>query len=61
MAHRGLQCRKPVFRPLHRYLELPDFPASDEADTVAISLPIYPSLSEDEVRLASQILQEELR
>ena len=61
MAHRGLQCRKPVFRPLHRYLELADFPASDEADDVAISLPIYPSLSDDDVKLASQILQEELR
>jgi dTDP-4-amino-4,6-dideoxygalactose transaminase len=61
MARRGLQCRKPVFRPLHRYLELPDFPASDEADTSAISLPIYPSLTEVEVRQAAQILQEELR
>jgi len=29
LAHRGLHCRKPVFRPLHRYLELPDFPCSD--------------------------------
>lgn len=61
MAHRGLQCRKPVFRPLHRYLELADFPASDEADEVALSLPLYPSLTEEEVKLASQILQEELR
>ena len=26
LAHRGVHCRKPVFRPLHRYLELPDFP-----------------------------------
>ena len=61
MAHRGLQCRRPVFRPLHRYLELPDFPASDEADGVAISLPIYPSLTEVEIRQAAQILQDELR
>ncbi len=61
MAHRGLQCRKPVFRPLHRYLELSDFPATDEADALAISLPIYPSLSEDDVRLAAHILQEEFR
>ncbi len=61
LAHRGLQCRKPVFRPLHRYLDLPDFPASDEADGAAISLPIHPSLTEEEVRQAAQILQEELR
>ncbi len=61
VAHRGVQCRKPVFRPLHRYLELPDFPASDEADGTAISLPIHPSMTEDEVRLVAQILREELR
>ena len=61
VAHRGVQCRKPVFRPLHRYLELSDYPASDEADRSAISLPIYPSLTEVEVRQAAQVLREELR
>ncbi len=61
LAHRGIHCRKPVFRPLHRYLELPDFPASDEVDAAAISLPIHPSLTEDAVRQVAQILQEELR
>lgn len=61
LAHRGIQCRKPVFRPLHRYLDLPDFPASDEADGAAISLPIHPSLTEGQVRQVAQILQEELR
>ncbi|MDR4476960.1 MAG: DegT/DnrJ/EryC1/StrS family aminotransferase [Nitrospira sp.] len=61
LAQRGIHCRKPVFRPLHRYLELPDFPASDEVDAAAISLPIHPSLNEDAVRQVAQILQEELR
>lgn len=61
LAHRGVQCRKPVFRPLHRYLELSDFPASDEADGAAISLPIHPSLTEGEIRQVAQILQDELR
>lgn len=60
LAHRGLQCRKPVFRPLHRYLDLPDFPASDDADASAISLPIHPSLTEEAIRQAAHILQEEL-
>ena len=60
LAHRGLQCRKPVFRPLHRYLDLPDFPASDEADASAISLPIHPSLTDEAIRQAAHILQEEL-
>ncbi|MBA5871968.1 MAG: aminotransferase DegT [Nitrospira sp. CR2.1] len=61
VAHRGVHCRKPVFRPLHRYLELPDFPGSDEVDAAAISLPIHPSLNEDAVRQVAQILHEELR
>ena len=61
LAHRGVHCRKPVFRPLHRYLELSDFPASDEVDAAAISLPIHPSLNEDAVRQVAEILQEELR
>jgi dTDP-4-amino-4,6-dideoxygalactose transaminase len=61
VAHRGLQCRKPVFRPLHRYLELPDFAVSDESDSTAISLPIYPSLTETDVKQAAQILQDELQ
>ncbi|MCE3223197.1 MAG: putative UDP-4-amino-4-deoxy-L-arabinose--oxoglutarate aminotransferase [Nitrospira sp.] len=60
VSHRGVQCRKPVFRPLHRYLELCDFPASDEADTSAVSLPIYPSLTEVEIKQAAQVLREEL-
>lgn len=61
LAHRGVHCRKPVFRPLHRYLELPDFPASDDVDAAAISLPIHPSLNDDTVRQVAQILHEELR
>lgn len=61
VAHRGVHCRKPVFRPLHRYLELTDFPGSDEVDAAAISLPIHPSLNEDAVRQVALILHEELR
>ncbi|MCC2641229.1 MAG: putative UDP-4-amino-4-deoxy-L-arabinose--oxoglutarate aminotransferase [Nitrospira sp.] len=61
MMHRGVQCRKPVFRPLHRYLELSDFPASDEADGAAISLPIHPSLTEEEIKQVAQIACDELQ
>ncbi len=44
----GVQCRKPVFRPLHRYLGLDGFPASDEVDHTALSVPLYPALSDEE-------------
>lgn len=60
LEHRGLQCRKPVFRPLHRYLDLPDFPASEEADRTALSIPIHPSMTDEEVTRAGRVLGEEL-
>jgi dTDP-4-amino-4,6-dideoxygalactose transaminase len=60
LEHRGLQCRKPVFRPLHRYLDLTDFPASEEADRTALSVPIHPSMTDEEVTRAGQVLREEL-
>ncbi|MBI4014065.1 MAG: DegT/DnrJ/EryC1/StrS family aminotransferase [Candidatus Rokubacteria bacterium] len=48
---RGVQARRPVFRPLHRYLGLaPEaFPGTEEAWARAVSLPIYPSLRPEEV------------
>lgn len=60
LEHRGLQCRKPVFRPLHRYLDLPDFPASEEADRTALSIPIHPSMTDEDVMRAGRMLREEL-
>jgi dTDP-4-amino-4,6-dideoxygalactose transaminase len=59
IEQQGVQCRKPVFRPLHRYLELTEFPASDEADQTAISIPIHPSMTDaDAARVAHVIKQE---
>jgi dTDP-4-amino-4,6-dideoxygalactose transaminase len=45
----GIGCRRPVFRPLHRYLGVTGFPESDAAWEHALSIPIYPSLTDDEV------------
>lgn len=44
----GVDARRPVFQPLHRYLGLPGFPGAEEAWKKAISLPLYPSLSDGE-------------
>lgn len=60
VEHRGVQCRKPVFRPLHRYLDLADFPASEEADQIAISIPIYPTMSDEDAARAGHVVLEEL-
>ncbi len=46
---RGVQCRKPVFRSLHRYLNLDGFPAAEEAECTALSIPLFPSLTDENV------------
>ena len=45
----GVEAKRPVFQPLHRYLGLEGFPGAEEAWEKAISLPIYPSLSDEEI------------
>ncbi len=57
----GVQCRRPVFRPLHRYLGLDGYPNSEEALETALSIPIYPSLTDDEMTRTAHTLCKELR
>ena len=52
----GIHCRKPVFMPLHRYLNQSGFPNSAEADRTALSIPLYPDLEDEEVRQIRQSL-----
>lgn len=44
----GIEAKKPVYKPLHRYFGLnpSDFPNTEQAHRSAISLPIYPSLTD---------------
>lgn len=44
----GIAYRRPVFRPLHRYLGLTGYPETEAAFAQCLSLPIYPSLTEGE-------------
>jgi dTDP-4-amino-4,6-dideoxygalactose transaminase len=46
----GVTARRPVFRPIHRYLGLTGFPVTDRVWREALSLPIYPGLTERELR-----------
>jgi len=48
MREKGIVCRRPVFKPLHRYLNLPDYAVTDQVWSKAVSIPIYPSLTEQE-------------
>ncbi len=60
LEQQGIHCRMPVFRPLHHYLEQAGFPHSDEADRTALSIPLYPDLTDDEVRQIQRSLVEVL-
>ncbi len=51
MGKKGIECRKPVFKPLHRYLRLSGFPMTDYVWEKAVSIPIYPSLKVQEAYL----------
>lgn len=60
LEQRGVQCRCPVFRPLHRYRDLVGYPVAEEAAAQALSLPIYPSMTDEEVARTIQAVVEEL-
>jgi dTDP-4-amino-4,6-dideoxygalactose transaminase len=50
MRKEGIDCRKPIFKPLHEYLKLPEFPVTAELFQQAVSIPLYPSLKDEEVK-----------
>lgn len=51
----GISARRPVFRPLHRYLKPAGFPGTEAAWRTALSLPIYPTLGDDIDRVVSAV------
>ena len=60
LEHRGVQCRRPIFRALHRYLQLDGFPQCEDASETAISIPLYPSMTDEEVDQTAHVVLEEL-
>jgi len=51
MRNTGIECRRPVFKPLHRYLQLQGYPITDDVWEKTVSIPIYPSLTAEEAYL----------
>jgi len=56
LARKGIEAKRPVFRPLHQYLGLKkiNFPNTEAAYKSAISLPIYPTLNEEQVKFIAE-------
>jgi dTDP-4-amino-4,6-dideoxygalactose transaminase len=51
-------CRRPVYIPLHMYLNLRGFPNAAEAWERSISIPLYPSLTEQEIEKIIAVVRE---
>lgn len=62
MAARGIACKRPVFRPLHRYFPRAagGCPGADVLHRTAVSVPLYPALSAREVERVAVALRESL-
>lgn len=57
----GIAYRRPVFKPLHHYLGITGYPQTDAAFLGTVSIPIYPSLSDTEVKTILNHLQSILK
>ena len=44
MLKMGIECRRPVFKPLHEYFGLSGYPVTREVMGRAVSIPVYPLL-----------------
>lgn len=56
----GVTARRPVFRPLHVALGVDGYPEADRLWAESISLPCYPSLTDDDVDVVATALAEAL-
>ncbi len=53
----GVSMARPIFRPLHHYLNKKGFPEADRLYGRAISIPIYPSLTKPEMRKVASVVR----
>jgi perosamine synthetase len=60
MLNQGIEVARPVYRPLHRYFNLEDYPGTEMAWNSHVSLPIHPSLTSQDVHRVCQALQSAL-
>ncbi len=61
LRQKGIIAQRPVFKPLHQYLNLKGFPQADKAYQEAISIPIYPALKEVEIKNIIKAVKEVFR
>jgi perosamine synthetase len=52
----GIETKPPVYKPLHSYLGIDGFPNTEKVQAEGLSLPIYPSLSDEEAERVLEVL-----
>jgi perosamine synthetase len=59
MRSEGIVCEKPIYKPLHEYLNLDvnEFPNTTESQRTAVSIPCYPALKDFEVEKTGEALK----
>jgi dTDP-4-amino-4,6-dideoxygalactose transaminase len=60
LLNTGIEVARPVYRPLHLYFDLEDYPGAEMAWKSDLSLPIHPSLTSQDVHRVCQALQSAL-
>jgi len=63
LNNKGIEAKKPIYRPLHRYLGLSDskFTNTTDAFNRILSLPIYPELTNNQVNKIIQVTKKTLK
>ena len=54
---KGINCERPVFKPLHRYLNLSGFINTDSVWEKTVSIPIYPTLTEKNIHIIIEFVK----
>jgi len=58
LKKQGIKCASPVFKPLHQYLgfSAQEYPLAEKAFKSALSIPIYPTLTDEQAGLVIESL-----
>jgi len=56
-SERGVTCARPVFKPIHKYLQINGFLNTETVWNNTISIPIYPSLTDKETDKILDVLK----
>ena len=60
LRRKGVDASAPVFKPMHAYLNKKGFPVSQKLFETSVSIPLYPSMSEQDIKKVISVIRERL-